>query len=120
MPTLELANKARADKFLASLISSDGQVFTMKDFIHHQIAQGYMPVIAQVEDKAKRADLERQLNRLIRSGEPSGNPNWPATKKYREIKAELADKIVCNEYRLQNGDRWSVITKTAYEYAARP
>lgn len=117
MPTMTAALEARAAKHLDSLIRADGEVMTMRQLVENRITQSYVPTIAQVEDTATRMRLQHELDRLIRSGEPSGNPNWPATKRYRELKSQLAQPILKDDYRLQLGDRWTVITKTAYEFA---
>jgi hypothetical protein len=115
---LSKANDAKRDKFLDSSITADGEIMTMRAFISRRLAQGYIPIVAQIEDKAQRNKLQKEIDYLRRvKWEPSGNPNWPDTKRYYEIKAQLDGKILCAEYRLQNGDRWNVITKMAYDFA---
>ena len=112
--------QARADARLAERIrDTDGTVFTKREWIAHRLAGGWKPEATPVPDTASIAKLEQEIARLRRAWEPSGNPNWPPTKRFYAIKQELADGPTKLEYRLvdSSGDRCTTITKTEYDYA---
>ena len=111
--------QARANARLEEKIrESDGQVFTKRAWIERKLASGYKPIVIQVSDPTTVAKLEKELAYLRTQWEPSGNPNWPPTKRFYAIKQELADGPTKPEYRLVHTDgRIFTITKTEYDYA---
>jgi hypothetical protein len=114
--------EARAKSLLDNhrIRDTDGEVLTRRAWIHKRIAQGWKPVTEGVPDTAAIARLEKELNYLRRvKWEPGGNPNWPDTKRYYEIKSLLTEGPKKAEYRLvdASGDIQTVITKTEYDYA---
>jgi len=111
--------QARASARLEEKIrDTDGQVFTKRAWIECKLAAGYKPIATQVSDPTMVAKLEKELAYLRKQWEPSGNPNWPPTKRFYAIKQELADGPTKTEYRLvHTDDSPFTITKTEYDYA---
>ena len=113
--------EARANAVLDKRIrDTDGEVLTRRDWIHKRLNQGWKPVNTDVPDTAATTKLEKELDYLRRvKWEPSGNPNWPDTKRYHAIKQLLTDSPKKAEYRLvdTSGDIQTTITKTEYDYA---
>ena len=116
MSTLQ---QARADSVLDKRIrDTDGEVMTRRAWIGKRLGQGWKPSAVAVPDTAAIAKLEKELDYLRRvKWEPSGNPNWPDTKRFYAIKQLLADGPKKLEYKLVSGDFQSVVTKTEYDYA---
>jgi hypothetical protein len=99
---------------------TDGEVLTRRAWVNKRLVQGWKPIAESIPDNAATAKLENELDYLRRvEWEPSGNPNWPNTKRYYAIKGLLADGPKKAEYRLvdTSGDICTVITKTEYDYA---
>ena len=116
MATLQ---ESRANARLEERIrDTDGEVLTKRAWIDKRLANGWKPVADTATDTATIGKLEKELDYLRRvKWEPSGNPNWPDTKRYHEIKRLLAEGPTKPEYRLESGDISSRITKTEYDYA---
>lgn len=111
--------EARANARLEEKIQ-DGQVFTKREWIERKLAAGCLVKVIQVTDRTKITTLEKELSRLRKQGEPSGNPNWLPTKRFCAVKQELEDGPTKPEYRLIHTDgRVFAITKTEYDYARR-
>jgi len=114
--------QARANALLDNprIRDSDGEVLTRRAWIHKRLGQGWKPTVNSVPDTATVSKLEKELDYLRRvEWEPSGNPNWPNTKRYYQIKQLLADGPTKPEYKLVDisGDVWTTVTKTEYDYA---
>jgi hypothetical protein len=121
-PVMAPADRMRQAKIDATLdtkvnYSAEG-IISRRDWIAKKLSEGSRPEEAQVPDITAINKATKEMDQLRRQGEPSGNTNWPATKRYYELKAELASKPTRSEYRMKHSnDDWHVVTKTEYDYA---
>lgn len=111
------AQKARAEKYLNSLIRHDGKVITVKEWLQALKDDGYSPCVETMRDDAKEEKEKERLRLVFGSwGFPLGNPNHPEHKQYLEDKAELEKGIFKIVYVMRKYPHSYVITKTAYDY----
>lgn len=111
------AQKAKAEKYLSSLIRHNEKVMTVKEWLNILKNEGFNPVIETMRDVNKEDKEKERLNKIYRSWDfPFGNPNHPEVIKYNQDKAELEKGFFKTVY-VMRSDRYSyVITKTAYDY----
>lgn len=115
------AASAKADKFLDKQVrTSDYGVVTYRELVQNRLRDGGRVEAVEVEDEAERKKLQQQFDRMNQGFNiPWGNENHPKTIEAQALKDKLAGKITSTEYRLHrpDGDGWSVINKTTYDYA---
>jgi hypothetical protein len=114
---IQNAQIAKAEKYLNSFVRHNNKIVTIKEWLNLLKCDGYLPCVETMRDTAKEEKETERLNRIYRSSDfVSGNPNWPATKKYLEDKAELEKGIFKTVYLMRSESTSYVITKTAYDY----
>ena len=85
------AQKARAEKYLNSLIRHNDKTMTVKEWLNLLKNEGYTPSIETVRDDAKEEKESERLRQIYRSWDfPFGNPNHPDVIKYNQDKENLA------------------------------
>ena len=111
------AQKARAEKYLNSLIRHNDKVMTVKEWLNFLKNEGYTPSIESVRDDAKEEKESERLRQIYRSWDfPFGNPNHPDVIKYNQGKENLAKGFFKTVYVMRAERTSYVITKTAYDY----
>lgn len=111
------AQKAKAEKYLNSLIRHNNKVMTVKEWLEMLKGEGYSPSIETVRDDNKEEKEAERLRQIYRSWDfPFGNPNHPDVIKYNQDMEELKKGFFKIVY-VMRSDKYSyVITKTAYDY----
>lgn len=121
MPTLIIANKARADKHLDELVRTTAYgVVTRRERITRALETGAAQLeLGNVCDFARIRAIERQIKQMMGNGwgVPTGNDRHPLTIKYNNLKAELKAGPTKAEYRLDFGKYFVELTKTEYDFA---
>lgn len=107
MSTITVAQAARQAKIAARV----------KIELREEIANGWKPVIRECLDTAKTARLQREYE-FLRRHAPTGNECHPQTKRYLELKAQLAKPIMKPEYRLESPDGNVLIVLGKMEFDA--
>lgn len=111
------AQKARAEKYLNSLIRHNEKVMTVKEWLNLLKNEGYTPSIESVRDGAKEEKESERLRQIYRSWDfPFGNPNHPDVIRYNQDKENLAKGFFKTVYVMRAERNSYVITKTAYDY----
>ena len=111
------AQKARAEKYLNSLIRHNNKVMTVKEWLNLLKNEGYTPSIESVRDDAKEEKESERLRQIYRSWDfPFGNPNHPDVIKYNQDKENLEKGFFKTVYVMRAERTSYVITKTAYDY----
>ena len=120
---ISTAQQAKADKYLDSLVrTSRYGIVSWREYVDKTLADGGKVESAQVDDDATRVKAQAQYDLMNRGfNVPWGNASHPKTVAAQRIKTQLAGRITKTEYRLvfSGDDRWTVITKTAYDYAVK-
>jgi hypothetical protein len=83
--------------------------------LDNRIARGAELEVREVEDTAAIKKLEREKRALEEKGEPSGNRNWPETRRWHEIREALKTPPTKKDYRLvlPDGMPYNLLNKTA-------
>lgn len=114
---IENAQKARAEKYLNSLVRYNGKIVTVKEWLHALNKAGFHPEVDTIHDTTKEEKETERLRRIISSWDfPAGNENHPMVKRYNHDKEELSKGIFKTVYMMRSGTLGYVITKTAYDY----
>lgn len=89
-------------------------IMTRKEWIELKKNEGWRAEERTVRNHVAEEKLEEWIynNRDMNSG----NPNWPATKKWLSKKDELKAGIFKTEYHIQKDNSLYEITKTEYDY----
>ena len=116
----EKAQARREAKVLDTQVNTrEYGVVTRRDLVDRELADGYTPETVEVTDTAavkKAEDTKALMDK--RGNVPLGNPNHPETIRYRELQKTLMSPPKVPEYRMNKGDRYRVLTKIEYDYAA--
>ena len=111
------AQKARAEKYLNSLIRHNEKVMTVKEWLNLLKSEGYKPTIETMRDDVKEEKESERLRQIYRSWDfPFGNPNHPDVIKYNQDKENLAKGFFKTVYVMRAERTSYIITKTAYDY----
>lgn len=111
------AQKAKAEKYLNSLIRHNEKVMTVKDWLNLLKEEGYSPSIESIRDDAKEEKERERLRQIYRSWDfPFGNPNHPDVIKYNKDEENLEKGFFKTVYVMRAERNSYVITKTAYDY----
>ena len=114
---IENAQKARAEKYLNSLVNYKGKIITVKQWLHALNDAGFHPETDTIHDTSKEEKETERLRRIINSWDfPAGNECHPTVKRYHHDKAELAKGIFKTVYMMRSEKLGYVITKTGYDY----
>jgi len=132
MSNITEAQKVKTEKYLNKRMNFDivendqfvgNKVMTIREHIEYLLNKGNYVKIVQIRDETKERNIQKQIDYLKKQGEPSGNINWPNTKKYYEYCQQLKEGVFKNDYRLyyNNGkeNTYYLLTKTEYDYIIR-
>lgn len=116
----EKAQARREAKVLDTQVNTrEYGVVTRRDLVDRELADGYTPETVEVTDTAAVTKAEGTKALMDKRGDvPFGNPNHPETIRYRELQKTLMIPPKVPEYRMNKGDRYRVLTKIEYDYAA--